>query len=264
MAHTLRTLGKQCVSIMNSQRLMKPNKLDVAYFQTPLRIYINNNINDWKKYKCNQINYCQQKTKYGNLLTECNSHYRLIIPTNDIISEDTRSDMVHLYDEFQIILMSWKPGGVSPIHDHTNHGCSFGVLNGTLLEKRYYVDKTRDRNDRYIYSILNESEIGYINDDEAEHRIWNINDDDDNSECYNDYGSLKSEKHECEKCNSDSNKSLTYSHSLHIYSYLYQPNNINTTTIGLANDHYINNPNIDIEYDKLINRLNRKEIPMMN
>ena len=222
--HTLRTLSKQCVSLMYSQRLMKPNKLDVLYFQTPLRIYINNNPDDWKKYKCDANNYHHQKKKYDNLLTECNSHYRLIIPTNDIISSEIGPNMLHFYDEFQFILISWKKKGVSSIHSHTTHGCVFGVLNGTLLEKRYYINNKK----HYLsdFTILNKPDVGYINDDEAEHRIWNINDND---------GLHREYDHE-----SDDEDYLLYSHSLHIYSSNYKSPNINRNVCDSTNNIYYN------------------------
>ena len=44
-------------------------------------------------------------------------------------------NLIELNDHFELMVICWKPGQVSPIHNHANSSCWMGVARGELLEE---------------------------------------------------------------------------------------------------------------------------------
>ena len=89
------------------------------------------------------------------------------------------SDMVHFQDErycrniishstlFDLVIICWKPGQGSPIHDHPEKGCLVRVLRGVIGDELQGPDGEITRNQ---YS---EGEVLYINNDMGKHQVFN-------------------------------------------------------------------------------------------
>jgi len=48
--------------------------------------------------------------------------------------------IIHQVNDFDIVLIGWQPGQLSPIHDHPTNGCIVYPISGTLSEWRYDQD----------------------------------------------------------------------------------------------------------------------------
>ena len=84
-------------------------------------------------------------------------------------------NLVYRNELFQIILMCWPPKYKSAIHDHNNSECFYKILKGSLIEEVYEI-----RNDKLIFSnkiLLNNNQLGKINDDMGYHSVFNNTDD---------------------------------------------------------------------------------------
>lgn len=74
-------------------------------------------------------------------------------------------------DYYEIILIGWEPNAKSTIHNHSNNGCVFFLIQGDLVEEVY------DTKNIELISISNilKNEIGYIDDTIGYHRMKNAN-----------------------------------------------------------------------------------------
>ena len=96
------------------------------------------NSDDWKKYKSDKL--------YGytrNLVYKCN--------------------------KFDIYIISWSKNSVSPIHNHPKGGCLMKVLEGSLNENIYSIDKLKIEKKNY----LSKNDVKYIDDKIGFHKIFN-------------------------------------------------------------------------------------------
>ena len=208
MPSSLKDLAKSCATILYSAKtLININKnRKVGYFRTPFEYYINYNTGDWEKYKCNQYNINELKIKYYDYLIESNSHYRLVIPKEEY--NCNTEQLQKYYDDFEIVLMSWKTNGITSIHGHAKNGCIYGVLDGILLERMYFNnDNKMDNKYGCVNNILESGDVKYIDNNMGKHRIFNVN---DKGICECEY--IQGEPiYNCPK-------PITNSYSLHIYS----------------------------------------------
>jgi len=126
-------------------------KLDKLYNEDKI-----NNINNKSKiYYMNEKYYLQKKEK---------DYYKLKLPYTDC------------NDIFNMYLIKWLPGSLSPIHNHPELGCIVRILDGDVLEKKYDHDinlemKTLLSNDK-DYDI--NLKTTYIDDNQHYHSISNI------------------------------------------------------------------------------------------
>jgi cysteine dioxygenase len=74
-------------------------------------------------------------------------------------------------DIFEIILIAWNPGSMSPIHGHPENGCLMFLINGSLNEERFNNNNEKSLGNRNI----NDNSVHYIHNREGKHRISNIN-----------------------------------------------------------------------------------------
>ena len=73
---------------------------------------------------------------------------------------------------FEIILITWYPKSISPIHNHSENGCLMFLVNGSLREERF--------NNSYenVDTVdIEDKNVHYIHNREGLHRISNITDD---------------------------------------------------------------------------------------
>jgi cysteine dioxygenase len=74
-------------------------------------------------------------------------------------------------EKFEIMLICWKKGQKSPIHDHPAHGCYLKVLEGCLTETIYPKDcDTQDLLELPSSDIL-PGNISYMTNEKGYHRI---------------------------------------------------------------------------------------------
>ncbi|ORZ36975.1 RmlC-like cupin domain-containing protein [Catenaria anguillulae PL171] len=91
--------------------------------------------------------------------------------------------------QFNLLVICWGPGHVSPIHDHANSHCCMKLLDGELLETRYefpdgqtpsdHVPGVTEMHDDKGLKMLGETTMGrdqvvYINDSLGLHRVSNL------------------------------------------------------------------------------------------
>jgi cysteine dioxygenase len=90
--------------------------------------------------------------------------------------DDSKSylrNIIFQNDNYELILIKWKPNSESLIHDHSKNGCILKVIEGTLKETLY------DKNIKEIkQTIYNKEEVNYINNQIGYHKITNLNNTD--------------------------------------------------------------------------------------
>ncbi|KAN0023254.1 hypothetical protein ACTFIU_011421 [Dictyostelium citrinum] len=112
--------------------------------------YINNH-NDWKEY----VFYCPY------------SYSRNLIAKNDM---------------FELMVICWRRGQPSPVHNHEDQRCWMGCVKGQLEETYYVFSDTKSTKgtglleQSYTHPIDNGS-VGYITDEIAFHRMQSIADE---------------------------------------------------------------------------------------
>jgi predicted metal-dependent enzyme (double-stranded beta helix superfamily) len=73
-------------------------------------------------------------------------------------------------DQFEVVLIHWKPGKASNVHGHSFGGCVFKLLQGKLEELRY----TPERSPRLLsMNSMSSGEMAYIDDSMAYHQVGN-------------------------------------------------------------------------------------------
>ena len=120
---------------------IKSNK-SIYYLNSIINKYNNN---DWKSYTINSKN--SNEINYNKQLVDKN-------------------------DDFDMYIITWYGNRESLIHDHSENGCIYKVLQGTIIEKLY--DNSLNFKDE---KILSENMIGYIDNNMGYHKILNNTDD---------------------------------------------------------------------------------------
>jgi len=82
-------------------------------------------------------------------------------------------ELVSHNDLFDILVISWKKGQKSKIHDHPNQGCLMKILTGKLLENTY-INTTPMTH--ISATLLLENDIGYKEGNQILHDISAIED----------------------------------------------------------------------------------------
>lgn len=93
-----------------------------------------------------------------------------------------RVDLPPQVTDFDMYLIWWDYGQMSPIHDHAENGCIFTILDGELTEKRYTRMSDADTQDECSNEFSLQYErvfpLGntlYITDDIGYHALGNAN-----------------------------------------------------------------------------------------
>lgn len=110
---------------------------------------------DNKIYYMNKKFYLEKKEK---------NYYKLKLPYTDY------NDMFNMY------IIKWSPGSLSPIHNHPELGCIMRILEGDVLEKKY--DHDIKLESEILLSSNKDYDINlkttYIDDSQNYHSISNI------------------------------------------------------------------------------------------
>ena len=79
-----------------------------------------------------------------------------------------KRNLIFKNSNYEILLICWKPGQSSKIHDHPKNGCIFKMLEGQLSEFIYNQDLQLTQS-----TNLNKNTVGYIDDEKGYHKIVN-------------------------------------------------------------------------------------------
>lgn len=80
--------------------------------------------------------------------------------------------LVYENDNYEVFVVSWMPNGSSTIHDHSENGCVFKILKGTLIEDRYDPKTIKYKGSENY----NTNEVAYICNESCYHKVNNIED----------------------------------------------------------------------------------------
>jgi cysteine dioxygenase len=78
-------------------------------------------------------------------------------------------------DKFEIMLICWKKGQESPIHDHPKDGCLMKVLDGNLEEEVYASTESSAKLEIIKTSCLSPGLLSYIDDTKGYHKVKSHN-----------------------------------------------------------------------------------------
>lgn len=124
---------------------------------------MNNLISNLRKFDLNQSN---KLFKFRYLLREYQGNeWKNYLNFTD---KKYGKKLVHCDKQFEIYVLSWKPGQKSGIHNHSEYGCLMKVLDGSLQENIY--SNQLDLLDIRDYS---KNEVTYIDNSIGYHSIEN-------------------------------------------------------------------------------------------
>ena len=124
---------------------------------------MNNLINNLRKYDLNNYN---KLFKFRYLLQAYRGEeWKDYLNFNKI---GYGKQLVHRDNQFEIFVLSWKPGQKSGIHNHSEFGCLMKVLDGELQENIY--SNQLDLLDMRNY---NKNDVTYIDNSIGYHSIIN-------------------------------------------------------------------------------------------
>lgn len=132
---------------------------------------INNKFSETKTLKnCKEILECYNGTDWQKYISFSDETYK-----RNVISDMTN-------DNFEFVLICWKPMQESPIHDHPDNGCLVKILQGTLQEEIYLNEKNENEENninniyKHIESKINRvGDISYMEKMSLIHKISNPN-----------------------------------------------------------------------------------------
>jgi len=88
-------------------------------------------------------------------------------------------NLIESNEYFELILICWKAGQRSPIHNHENQSCWMTILEGDIQETYFHIDGQDKESFVHLHEgqsqIHHQGEIGFIHDDIALHNIQPIN-----------------------------------------------------------------------------------------
>jgi hypothetical protein len=145
----------------------------VSIIKNILYKYFKNNKNPSLKYCKEYIEYIDPNElyKYTNqsyikhfIKDKKDSKIDLTQPINKICR-------TKLYENknYEIILISWLPGAESHIHNHSDNGCIYRLIDGTLIEEQYHPETLE------LIKLQNvlPNDVGYIDNETSYHRMIN-------------------------------------------------------------------------------------------
>lgn len=78
-------------------------------------------------------------------------------------------------DEFELLLLCWNPGQITPIHCHNGEECWVYLAEGKLREKRY--QEKENKIEKIADTKMSQSRLSYMNDHMGYHSLQNIADE---------------------------------------------------------------------------------------
>ena len=81
-----------------------------------------------------------------------------------------KRNLIYRDNNFEILLLCWKPYSLAKIHDHSQNGCILKLLSGNLIETKF------DPSLNIIgSSLITPNNISYMSNDIGYHAINNLN-----------------------------------------------------------------------------------------
>jgi len=80
-------------------------------------------------------------------------------------------------DDYELLLLCWEPGQVTPIHGHGGEECWVYDLQGTILEKRQEWNEKAQEIEVIDTTVMSEGQISYMNDHMGFHSLHNTGED---------------------------------------------------------------------------------------
>jgi len=84
-------------------------------------------------------------------------------------------NLIELNESFELMVICWKPGQVSPVHNHAGSSCWMGVGCGELMEEYFHPVPREDGATCELKKgeshVMTRGQVGYISDEIAIHRI---------------------------------------------------------------------------------------------
>ena len=81
-----------------------------------------------------------------------------------------KKNLIYRNKDYELFLICWKPGQISKIHNHSDNGCVFKVLEGTMTEFKYDIKNIKLLEEKK-YDFNN---VGYIDNEMAFHKFGNL------------------------------------------------------------------------------------------
>ena len=106
------------------------------------------------------------KTCYDFLKKYKSNDYKKFVKFSDI---NYKKNLVYRNTDFEVFVVCWTPKQKTLIHDHSENGCLFKVLEGNIVEYRYNHDKSAN------YYQHNVGSVEYIDNQIGYHQIKNPN-----------------------------------------------------------------------------------------
>ena len=85
------------------------------------------------------------------------------------ISNNYDKELIYKNNNYGLFAITWMPHSKSQIHDHTDNGCLFKILDGELVED-WYSNNTIKFITRNYY---NKNDISFISNNKCLHKIMN-------------------------------------------------------------------------------------------
>jgi len=84
-------------------------------------------------------------------------------------------NLVSASELFELLVICWQPGQVSPIHDHQGQNCWMAVLDGQIRERLYHLPPQQKGPLVAGHArVLEAGSVAYIHDDIALHDIGSL------------------------------------------------------------------------------------------
>ncbi|HSH04964.1 MAG TPA: cysteine dioxygenase family protein [Anaerolineae bacterium] len=139
------------------------------------------------------LNQCRCQQDFISLVHHLQLNHLQFRPYHSWSQDYYTRNLVARTDEYELLVLCWDEGQVTPIHNHQEQDCWMYLLEGQIMEKQYHVfDETGQElhleqvdqailtNQQAIsikegsHTILNPGQAAYINDDIALHALHNI------------------------------------------------------------------------------------------
>lgn len=88
---------------------------------------------------------------------------------------DYSRNIIFKNNDFELILIKWKKFSNTPIHIHPEKGCIMKLLEGELMEEKYYLDQN-DKFIKYHEDKILKGKTCYIHNILGAHRIYALED----------------------------------------------------------------------------------------
>ena len=106
----------------------------------------------------------EMKKIIGNYNGDCIDKYKFFSSNN------YKKNLIYRNKDYELFLICWMPGQISKIHNHSDNGCVFKILEGVMTEFRYDT-----KNLKLIEKIdYNNKTTEFISNETAYHKFGNL------------------------------------------------------------------------------------------